>query len=75
MKPEPVKLFHDPLAEVQLPSDRVSAPQQPRRPRTPTGGSTRRYANTTASRAASLEAVVRDLRRLERRTASRGMEG
>lgn len=73
MKPEPIKLFHDPLADVPLPSDRVSAPQQPRPPRTTRRG-TRRYA-TTASRAASLEAVVRDLRRLERRAASRDLEG
>lgn len=73
MDSEPIELFHDPLAEVPPPGGHATSRQQPRLPRNRARETTRGYANTAAARAASLEAVVRDLRKLELRTASRGI--
>jgi hypothetical protein len=71
MQPEPFVLFHDPLADPPLPRDRGSAEKRPQPVSRPAHRSPRRDQDRAASRAAALEAVVRDLRTLERETATR----
>lgn len=69
MLSEPGKLFHDPLADQRLPKDRGSAEKRPQPTSLPAHRYPRRHQDRAAARAASLEAVVRDLRRLETKSA------
>lgn len=69
MMSEPVNLFHDPLADSLRPGDRVSGTQRTESARRSSYKTTRRYPNPAAARAAALEAVISDIRKLERATA------
>jgi hypothetical protein len=70
MRQEPVALFHDPLAD-QATSAEPGATGQQRQPERRPRRTTPRYADPATARAASMEAVVRDLRTLERTTYKR----
>jgi hypothetical protein len=74
MQPEPVVLFHDPFADHSFSGDQSPAEKRPRPDSRPARRTTRRYPSQAAARAAALEAVVRDLRTLERQTATRQKE-
>ena len=72
MRQEAVALFHDPPADQATSAEPRTADQRPQPERRPACRTTRQYADHAAARAAALEAVVRDLRTLERATATRG---